>query len=52
MEFHYISFHINASSEIPDTTCGQTENITKINGHVRESEHVPEKEGEEQGKDE
>jgi len=52
MEFRYISFHVNASSERHADTCGQTEDMAKVTGrHARDGGHASQKEGDEQEKD-
>ena len=51
MEFRYISFHVNAFSDSRADTCGQTDGRRGGNNrHVRDGEHAPQKEGDEQQK--
>jgi len=52
VQFRFISFYINASSESHAYTCGQAVDMAKVTGrHVREGEHAHQKEGDEQEKD-
>ena len=48
MEFRYISFHVNASSESPADTCGQTGDVTKFTDMCETANTRLKIEGEEQ----